>query len=138
MGTQHTPEPWQLDSLNGFSILAPFAGNKYTLSVCSLTPCGGGAESRAEARANARRIVVCVNACADKSEADLNGKLFTEGELKTAVALARKDIEQQRNELLPLKELIDLKFSSGNSVPVDRITITRTEYEAIAKARGQV
>lgn len=30
---------------------------------------------------------------------------------------------------MTLEELIRLKFTSGNSVPVDRITITRKEYE---------
>lgn len=54
----------------------------------------------------------CVNACAGKSNAELNGDLFTEGELATAVALAtakalesavplaRKEAQQQRDELV--------------------------------------
>jgi hypothetical protein len=44
-------------------------------------------------------------------------------------------LEQQRDELQALKDLIDLKFTSGNSVSVERITITRAEYDAIAKAQ---
>ena len=44
------------------------------------------------------------------------------------------ELEKEREKLQALKNLIDLKFKSGNSVEVDRITITRAEYESIANA----
>lgn len=50
----------------------------------------------------------------------------------TRAALAVNKVDDARDAL---RRLVDEKFSSGNAIPVERITITRQEYAAIAQQR---
>ena len=43
-----------------------------------------------------------------------------------------KDLQRRVDELEAKLSLVDSKFISGNSVPVDRVTITRSEWEVIS------
>lgn len=61
------------------------------------------------------------------------------GKLKTATfggeeaAKFSRDRARQAYSHSPLSSLIHSMFQSGNSIPVDRITITRTQYEQAIK-----
>jgi hypothetical protein len=63
----HTPEPWEL-SENGLSIFGP-PPDEWGITWLHLY--SGGGISDEEQRANARRIVACVNACKGISTEEL-------------------------------------------------------------------
>lgn len=103
--SEHTPEPWRIDDdedafTGGIHICGDAEDSTNGAGICGMWP-DGGELSIAEQKSNAKRIVACVNACADKTDKDLQGKLFTEQELACAVELARRDAAKQQNaELL--------------------------------------
>ena len=53
-------------------------------------------------------------------------------ELQNKIELLKMELRamrEERDELKALGRLLELKFKSGNAVPVERVFITRAEYE---------
>jgi len=108
--SEHTKEPWRLglypEEMHGKeSVLVDLADDrKYVLLTCNLN-------FPADARANARRIVACVNACAEIPTDDLEESSMTilqymEDQYADKLELAK----QQRDELLDeLKNIADAR-----------------------------
>lgn len=95
MKTEHTPEPWRIGTPppNGEQTI----GNEKGLMVAVATT-GHGVSSRA----NARRIVACVNACAGLPTE------FVEQFDVAGAFQAVHDLEQQRDDLLKAAEAIEI------------------------------
>jgi len=91
MSAQHTPEPWVLIDEWGRPWIQGFS--KASVANCCLTTMGGTTTERA----NARRIVACVNACADIDEPEetIKGMQFEIETLKRMI----NPLKQQRDEL---------------------------------------
>lgn len=70
--SEHTKEPWKADTLGGTTIWAAENGGA-CIADCGTSDLNGHVPSRSkdEERANARRIVDCVNAFAGVSEAKM-------------------------------------------------------------------
>jgi nitroreductase len=107
----HTKEPWRIGRFTGpasYDEVRETVGNMdvvvdtdtgpYVLAGCNIN-------FPDDARANARRIVACVNACAGYSTDDLEhfGRFLSSGEAD-ALAEHHALIEQQRDELLAALE----------------------------------
>ena len=126
----HTPEPWVLIDEFGRPWIQGFA--KASVANCCLTTMGGTTTERA----NARRIVACVNACAGATDKQVQAIADTGG----IVALTDKwwtEIErhrQQCEELLAALIQADKAMLSGDAYAIaDTSVITAS---AIAKAQG--
>jgi len=50
------------------------------------------------------------------------------GETIAAYSTSYAELEAERDALQAKLDLIDLKFKSGNSIPVERITVKRDEF----------
>lgn len=88
---QHTPEPWGIRCHTCATPLDIGAGDDYTIDGADGTPVGFEPQRRNQrVGADARRIVACVNACADIPTASLEG--MEVGHLNS--------IHRQRDELL--------------------------------------
>ena len=130
----HTPEPWVLIDEFGRPWIQGFA--KASVANCCLTTMGGTTTERA----NARRIVACVNACAGATDKQVQAIADTGG----IVALTDKwwtEIErhrQQREELLA--ECIKARNAIGDdpTIDSDHNDSAAIIYKAIAKAQGVV
>jgi hypothetical protein len=111
----HTPEPWEYFEYTNSIGVKMIKGNKTKYSAEPYAVCGGySQEDKDITRANARRIVACVNACAgmDEPEEQIKGMQFELARynriLKSginAVAIQNAmnyvlSVEQQRDELL--------------------------------------
>jgi hypothetical protein len=140
MTTQHTPDPWAVHPLNG-RVIVDSSG---AAIVQLLLPDGGSLESRPLAKANARRIVACVNACAGMKNpsAEINRMKcaviesvdhYTEVEEQLAKA------EQQHAELLSaLHDISHIASAKENWVHAELARCGFIASEAIAKAGGKV
>lgn len=99
---EHTKEPWhsgcrQIEDGNG-------------VLIASLSGWKGDAESKA----NARRIVACVNACAELPQDALDGGW-------TALGMSRhaRNVEKQRDELLAVLEGVEKRCAAHGFVGMD-------------------
>ncbi len=45
-----------------------------------------------------------------------------------------REVKMERDALRKLARMLELKFKSGNDIAVERITVTRAEYELALKA----
>ena len=95
MTTKHTPEPWRIDVdpdafTGGVHICGDSDDPTNGAGICGLWD--GQAElSPSEQKANAMRIVACVNACAGMSDDDL--ETFSDGSLKSWIDEAEETLE---------------------------------------------
>ena len=62
---------------------------------------------------------------------DKKGSIYLVGEAKKYM----EKLEAERDALRAKLDLIDLKFKSGNSIPVERITVKRDEFYKLEGAR---
>lgn len=123
--SKHTPEPWKM-CRNDQSV-----GDARGYAVCDVWPRGDDQLASEEGKDNARRIVVCVNACAGVSNGELDMTTMS-------VVLARmNEAEQQRDELLAALEIIAASEEfHGDSFVCDFGTLQGVSRAAIAKAKG--
>lgn len=125
MSTQHTPEPWEQDDTAPGIVYGADQSWIATTDIREDT-----------AKANARRIVLCVNACAGETDAKLQAVIDCGGYEGVIAAMnnfsARLDaMTVQRDELLAaLKEVQMYATSRGYFFP-------KSAVEAIAKAGAQ-
>ena len=110
MTQKHTPEPWRLYRNN--QSVGDAVGN----AVCDVWPRCDDQLASEEGKANARRIVACVNAMSGIAD---DNSLFFQGNSVRSVISNRKlkelDIESQRNQLqAEVDELLDLLQSLEN------------------------
>lgn len=129
MSTQHTPGPWKVaaDYENSLHICAPWGdkvkpgseetfGSCYGAHICGIEYSTSGIATKEKAKANARRIVACVNACEGidpfvLASWELQGVTIKQqmDEAQTAVIEAH----EQRDELLEALEAIVDQFDEG-------------------------
>lgn len=128
---KHTPEPWHIDAVGNI-----WADTK----ICNMREIADRAESyramtESEHRANARRIVACVNACAGMSDEAM--ELAVEnGGMKAVIGFAR-DLERQRDQLLEaLKVIVESEQCDGETVVCDFETLQSVARYAIASVEG--
>jgi hypothetical protein len=67
MTTEHTPEPWRV-SVDGEAVVIPCGNGEATVADCFDADREGFPATR---KANARRIIACVNYCKGKTNAQL-------------------------------------------------------------------
>lgn len=98
MTQEHTPEPWIIRrgdwSTHATLITTAKRRRNKTVPIAEVDTDGFNKEFGDEQKANARRIVACVNACAGVS----NGELAMT--TMSAVLARMNEAEQQRDELL--------------------------------------
>jgi hypothetical protein len=113
MSDKHTPEPWviadHLGKIEGKVMIIGGGkgetGKPYAIAgIFDFSD--EDRESIEEAKANAQRIVSCVNACAGLTQDELNFSISDGGIKKSVSGLleAARDLEAQRNELLTMLE----------------------------------
>lgn len=66
------------------------------------------------------------------SRQEVRNMEYMESKMQDQIEGAQSEYEHYLR-LLELEKLLDSKFTSGNAVAVERIVITRTEYEALLK-----
>lgn len=123
MTTQHTPEPWHVGRKLAIGVYGPDDD-----SVIAMCDSMGEAASD---KANARRIVACVNACAGIDTAQLEteaGKLFPQPRLLTA---QRDELADALRNLTEAASLIVERWSSG-----DLAEAVRSLNVELASTRG--
>lgn len=110
--THHTPEPWfhhapsgSEHAMGGYINASEERGGAAIVHVC------GSRFSEDEYRANARRIVACVNACVGVG----NGELAMT--TMSAVLARMKEAEQQRNDL---RDAIGLAITIAGELVQDK------------------
>ena len=116
---KHTKEPWALYR-NGQSV-----GDAIGHAVCDVWPRGDDQIASKEGKANARRIVACVNSCRGLPTDELEQK-----GLVAAVGTQLLDVERQRDELLAALDEIS-KLPSYRQDECSEMA-----RDAIAKANG--
>lgn len=127
MSEQHTPTPCTI------SVYGNVEKDHESIRVSGFALSGGS-----ESKANARRIVACVNFCEGISNSDIERLQGVENGLARVIDRA-KEFKQQRDELLSaLKEItsdysdrFDLESPSTN---LGIKTVIKAANEAIAKA----
>jgi hypothetical protein len=127
---QHTAEPWKVDTLGGTTVWASEKGGA-CIADCGTSDLNGhvGRRSVGEERANARRIVACVIACAGYTTEELEAQ--HPAPLVTKLLNQRDTAEQQRDKLLTASKVALDWIMTQNAVPAamrDRL------YEAITEA----
>lgn len=65
------------------------------------------------------------------NEPSLDEKLMASSEILYRLACDVGKLQAENEALKAKLKLINLKFTSSNSLPVDRITLTRKEFEGI-------
>lgn len=70
-----------------------------------------------------------INDTFDDIESDIYGVL-------SRINALRMDIDGTPNAPCAITDLLQQKFQSGNNVPVERVTITRSEYEAALRSKN--
>ena len=91
--SEHTKEPWRvMGSCAQWEMARIFSGARYIGSI------GNSDETESETRANADRIVSCVNACAGMEDPELEI-----GEIQTKLQEALAAIENQKDFISALK-----------------------------------
>jgi hypothetical protein len=148
--TQHTPEPWKVDNEWPCSIV-----DSTDISIIECWDEGDNGNSfepydikatEENARANARRIVACVNACAGIVNPDIKIPKLQEALIEAVEQLQKA--EQQRDELLDLLtpflvlsaklECCNSNYKNADSQKVwgvDGAWLTLGDFRAIAKAQ---
>lgn len=117
--TKHTPEPWHV----GIKQAEQIVYDKTGWAVCNATVFHGHGDPDGEAKANARRIVACVNACAAISDNELtHGPVIALNKFSFVVN-EREEARAQRDALAAeLREtLADLKDWDGTQDAMDII-----------------
>jgi hypothetical protein len=117
---KHTPDPWRTTELD--RVIADTiqkVNDDYFIADC-FGP---------DAKANARRIVACVNACAGLSQDALDG-----GWKAVEIIAYSRSLEQQRDQLLDALKGV-LKCARGSS---GRIIIDQYDEEEINRAIAAV
>lgn len=124
----HTKEPWQFEripaifnpKLDGFQIIAatPNGADVMTVALCTV----GEVDEQ-----NARRIVACVNACAELTQDALDGGW-------TALGMSRhaRNVEKQRDELLRVLTGVAIRCGGSGYIGQDGQYL-KAVREAIAK-----
>lgn len=140
--TQHTPTPWAVHSVRAVIVPEshlnrPLGAHEdakidlatYAQEICAMHwPDRNRSES--EVKANAQRIVACVNACAGISNEQLESWYITNGNILDVIKMQTKyanEIEQQNAELLEALKAARL-YVSSESYMYQKLTA------AIAKA----
>ena len=125
--SKHTAEPWSFDKYDNI-----IAGTEMLLFGGIRTPMAAG-PGRVEGRANASRIVACVNACAG-----VDTDLLEAGELDKPTMLViqeNKDLKHRCDELLAaLDDITKIKWRDGLA-GIDRPT-DFAERESAIRALG--
>ena len=132
---KHTPEPWEYweNDRTGFGVKMP-RKKKTRFGAEPYAVIGGfEQEDRAEMKANARRIVACVNACEGIPTYQLTGEDGNPVILGDMIDLLRN----QRDKLLPIcKELREsAEYWSEYDVPLGIVGRLKA---AIASVKGGV
>lgn len=118
MSTQHTQLPWRSDYAYQINTLSDGdSGCVYV--VCTFPDTDRG-------HADKRHVMACVNACAGKTDKELQGHLYSEGELACAVELARKD---ERQKLAALNSWL---VNAIQSVKPVRVRVAKDTLERVA------
>lgn len=125
--SSHTREPWELYR-NGQSV-----GDARGYAVCDVWPRGDDQLASEEGKANARRIVACVNACSGISNEMLADDCFSK------MMKDRDSLLAERNELLEALEMVIADKSPSYHDCIDdgeQECAWCVARSAIAKAKG--
>ena len=119
MSAQHTQGPLQHRHLDYLQICDTDGEKRGCAPVARVTG-GKNGETRAEARANARRLVACWNACLGLTTENLE-RYGTLDRASVASHVRRDELQRDRDELLSaLKELIAAdQWLSGSTLTDD-------------------
>lgn len=130
--TNHTPEPW---SYSGLEIIGSYADDDVR-KIANLSSTVGKFEIE---KANARRIVACVNACKGLSNEDLeNGALFSaagielfgeNNEIKILSAQVAALISQRDKMLSALKGVVRVADRDTDEFNAARAAIASAEVK---------
>lgn len=116
---KHTPEPWGVDFNNTYKGKPHYMVGVPGERICVALTGTVGAGDDEESKANARRIVACVNACRDIDMTVLEMPNYSvKAELDTldAQIAGRLKAESQRDELLAaLKEVVYCSENFGKA-----------------------
>lgn len=125
MSAKHTPGPWIIDEdASSFDIFSDAeVGTPFIASIRRSALSSGLDEL---ARANARRIVACVNACEGVPTEVLEAEKY----INSASFGLRRSIKKQRDELLAALEMVLDCDGDLNAMDFDMMRA------AIAKAKG--
>ena len=123
--TEHTPEPWRIGTPppNGEQTI----GNEKGLMVAVATT-GHGVSSKA----NARRIVACVNACAGMTNEQIDNVCMISGSLLNRFGEQMAylgQVEKQRDDLLAALKRVSLELGIDGLLP---------EWEFVGEAIASV
>ena len=130
--SKHTPGPWEFSGSTG----GVFSQRKLVASVYGDDP---DCKPDDRLKANARRIVACVNAC---EGIDDNNAIFLKGnsvrKVIVAMEIKRQRIEDQRDELLEALRVCATQSIGPDWTPEQALAFIKQHARAaIAKATGE-